>query len=361
MRLLDKYVLKELLYPFAFGVCAFSSIIIASTMLFRITQYMTKYGASGEAVAKLFMYQLPEVINYTFPMSMLLAALMAFGKLSGSSEIVAMKAGGVSYYRIMAPVLVVGFFVSMFSMVWAEKVVPISKAKAANILAYEIKNNLKPQGTKHVVIKTIDGKNQSITYAKSFDEKKGEMLGITVEEFKDGEIVRIETAKRGYWEKGQWRVVDGNIFALNDQEGVTSTAKFTEQVIPLNYSPKQISWEQMEPEQMTIAELREYSKILESQHKPSNRQWCEIWMRISIPLASFLFAMVGAALGTQKQRTSSSVGLGIAIIVIFIYYAIMTFTTGLGKGGAIPPLLACSIPNILCLIAGIYLMRQKNA
>ena len=117
LRILDKYVLKELLYPFLFGIGAFSSIIIASTMLYRITQYITKYGASLEAVGRLFVWQLPEIVNYTFPMSMLLAALMAFGKLSGSSEIVAMKASGISYHRIVAPVLVVGFLVSMFSAI----------------------------------------------------------------------------------------------------------------------------------------------------------------------------------------------------------------------------------------------------
>ena len=83
LRLLDRYVLKELLYPFIFGVASFSSIFIASTMLFKITQYITQYGASIETIARLFMYNMPEIINYTFPMSMLLAALMAFGKLSG--------------------------------------------------------------------------------------------------------------------------------------------------------------------------------------------------------------------------------------------------------------------------------------
>ena len=75
---------------------------------------MTKYGASGETIARLFMYSLPEVVNYTFPMSMLLASLMAFGKLSGSSEIVAMKSGGISYYRIVAPVLIVAFCQHVF-------------------------------------------------------------------------------------------------------------------------------------------------------------------------------------------------------------------------------------------------------
>ena len=67
LRLLDRYVLSELLYPFIFGIASFSSIFIASSMLFKLTQYMTKYGASGETIARLFMYSLPEVVNYTFP------------------------------------------------------------------------------------------------------------------------------------------------------------------------------------------------------------------------------------------------------------------------------------------------------
>lgn len=71
--------------------------------------------------------------------------------------------------------------------------------------------------------------------------------------------------------------------------------------------------------------------------------------------------MIGAPLGTQKQRTSSSIGLGISIIVIFIYYAIMTLTTGLGKGGVMNPLLACIIPNLICLGAGVFLLQKKNA
>ena len=293
---------------------------------------------------------------------MLLAALMAFGKLSGSSEITAMKAGGVSYYRIVAPVLVVGFLVSMFYLVWAEKVVPAAKARCAEIVDYEIKNSTKPTGeSEHIVIKSLKGSTQRITYANKFDEKEGKMTGITIEEFEKGQIVRIQTAKEGFWENGTWRMVNGNVFALDDEEGVTSTARFAEQIIPIDMSPKQIAWEQKEPEEMTIAELREYINLLESRGESAPKQWCEIYMRISIPLASFFFAMIGAALGTQKQRTSSSIGLGISIIVIFIYYAVMSFTTGLGKGGAMPPFLACMLPNILCLIIGVKLLKEKNA
>lgn len=360
LRILDKYVLRELLYPFVFGIAAFSSIFIASTMLFKLTQYITKYGASLDTVARMFMYNLPEVINYTFPMSMLLAALMAFGKLSGSSEIVAMKSGGISFYRIVAPVVVVGFIVSMFSLVWAEKVVPQCKAKAAYILNVEIRRNTKPTTQEHIIIKTFNGSRQSITYANKFDEKKGLMTGITIEEFEKGKIVRIQTAKEGIWDKGTWRIKNGKIFQIDSEKGVQSSAAFTEQYIPLDLHPRQISWQQKDPEEMTIAELKENIRILTKQKLSAARQWCEIYMRINIPLASLFFAVIGACLGTQKQRTSSSIGLGISIIVIFIYYAVMTLTTGLGKGGVIPPIIACTIPNILCAMVGYYLLRKKN-
>ncbi len=360
IRILDRYVLKELLYPFIFGIAAFSSIFIASTMLYKITQYITKYGASFETVARFFLYNLPEIINYTFPMSMLLAALMAFGKLSGSSEIVAMKASGISYYRVVAPVLVVGFVVSMFSLVWAEKVVPPSKARASQILSYEIRHNSRPTSQDHIIIKSFSSRDQRITYARKFDEEKGRMEGITIEEFEKGHIARIQTAKEGYWQQGHWRILDGMVYTIGEDEGVQSSAHFVEQILPVDVSPRQISWEQKDPEEMTIAELREQIRMMDRQKQSTAKQWCEIYMRVSIPLASFFFAMIGSALGTQKQRTSSSIGLGISIIVIFLYYAVMALTSGLGKGGLMNPLLACSLPNILCLIVGCYLMKKKN-
>ena len=361
LRLLDRYVLSELLYPFAFGIASFSSIFIASTMLFRITQYMTKYGASWESIGSLFFYSLPEIINYTFPMSMLLASLMAFGKLSGSSEIIAMKSGGVSYYRIVTPVLIVAFIVSMFSVIWAEKVVPASKIQYSRVLEYQIKKNTKPKTQDHVIIKTMSGATQRLTYARRFDEKTGIMTGITIEEFENSKLVRLQTAEEGHWENGAWKLKNGKVYSVTDEQGVQSSATFDEQIVPLDMTPRQISWEQKEAEEMTIRELREYIHMLETQNLPTNKQWCEIYMRISIPLASFFFAMIGAPLGTQKQRTSSSIGLGLSIIVIFIYYAIMTFTSGLGKGGVMNPFIACVLPNAICLVLGCYLLRQKNA
>lgn len=360
LRLLDKYVLKELLYPFIFGVASFSSIFVASSMLFKIVKYITTYGASASSVTKLFLYSMPQVINYTFPMSVLLATLMAFGKLSGSSEIVAMKSGGVSYYRIVAPVVVVGFVVSLFSVVWAEKVVPPSKFEAKRILVEEIQNNVKPKTQEHVVIKTLSGDTQRITYARSFDESTGTMTNITIEEFSGEQLRRIQTAESAKWENSAWVLQKGTIYTLDDKEGVTSKAGFDKQVIPLHTTPREISWEQKDADEMTLGELRGFIRLLERQKLPTAYYWTEIFMRFAIPLASFVFALLGAPLGTQRQRSGSSIGMGISVIVIFVYYGIMAFTTGLGKGGVIPPLLAAMSSNIVCLVTGLILIKKAD-
>ena len=360
LRLLDKYVLKELLYPFVFGVASFSSIFIASSLLFKIVQYMTTYGASTSSVAKLFLYSMPEIINYPFPMSVLLATLMAFGKLSSNSEIVAMKSGGVSYYRIVAPVVAVGFIISMFSVVWAEKVVPTSKFAAKRVLEVEIKGDMKPKTQEQVVLKTWSSGILRVTYARLFDESTGIMKDITIEEFKDHQLTRLQTAKQAKWENNSWIMEDGTAYTVDDKNGITDRAVFSKQVIPLNTTPKQVTWEQKNADQMTLGELRGFIEILERRKQPTGSYWTEIYMRFAIPLASLVFALVGAPLGTQRQRSGSSIGLGISVLVIFVYYAIIAFTSGLGKGGVFPPFLAAMSSNIIFFIAGIFMLRKAD-
>lgn len=82
MRIVDKYILKEFLGPFLFGVAAFTAIFVGSDTLMKIAEYITKYGASTISVIKIFGLALPQIIVYTFPMAVLLGALMCFSRLS---------------------------------------------------------------------------------------------------------------------------------------------------------------------------------------------------------------------------------------------------------------------------------------
>lgn len=361
MRILDKYILKEMMGPFCFGVAAFSTIFVASSFLFRVAQYLTEYGASASSLIRLFLCLMPEVINYTFPMSMLLASLLAIGGLSGNSEITAMRSGGISFHRIVAPVLVAGFIISMFSVIWAEKVVPPAKTEYARIIEHEIMHDTKPKTQDHVIIKSISGKHlERLTYARTFDEKKGVMKDITVEDFSNGQLVRVQRTPEAKWENGTWTMNGGTIIDLTGKDGVQRKLTFKQQVLPVASAPREITLDQKTPDQMTIGELKLYIGILQRQFLPTSKYVMEMYMRFSIPMASFFFAMIGTPLGMQSQRTSSSMGLGISVVIIFIYYSVMTFMIGLGNGGALPPLVAAAVPNALCCLIGLWLLKQKD-
>lgn len=136
--------------------------------------------------------------------------------------------------------------------------------------------------------------------------------------------------------------------------------RFEQQVMPINKTPTAISREQKKPEEMTIRELKQQIKILQAEYVKTSKYEIELHQRITIPVASFVFALIGTPLGLQPHRSSSSIGLGLSIIIIFIYYSFMTVTTALGQGGAMPAFIAAWIPNIIGMIVGIYLIRRAS-
>lgn len=361
MRILDKYIIKELLGPFIFGIASFSSVFIGTSTMLRIAQYVTQYGASLSSVVKLFIYSLPSIIVLTFPMSMLLAALLAFGRLSGSSEITAMRSGGISFYRLATPVFIVAFFVSIFAVVFAEMVVPQSNEAYNYVVRYEIQKNMALKSQEHIIIKDVkEDMLERLTYARKYEEETNTMYAVSIQEFDKGQLARVENAEKAIWQDNRWIMYNGIIHDLTTEGNLERTMHFTQQVMPMDKAPSAISREQKKPEEMTIKELKQQIKILGQEAVDSKNYEMELQQRLSIPVASFVFALIGTPLGLQPNRSSSSIGLGISIIIIFVYYTIMTVFTALGQGGALPVVLAAWIPNIIGIIAGALLVRKAS-
>ncbi len=361
MRILDRYILKELLGPFFFGIAVFASILVGTGPLFKIAQYLSQYGASIWTCVKLLALSLPAIIALTFPMAMLLASLMSFGRLSSSSEIVAMKCGGLSFYRLATPVFLVAFGVSIFSMVFNEVMVPRANAAYSYIVHYEILKNTRPKSQEHIVIKDIsNGVLTRLTYARKFDEDLSLMQGITVQEFEEGRLVRIENAEKAVWKKGGWTMINGAIYDMTEDGRVERSLRFDEQVLPVEKEPATVARDQKRPEEMTIRELKQHIQILKREQVRAGLFEVELNQRVGVPFACFIFSMIGVPLGIQSQRSSSSIGLGISVIVIFAYYAVMSMTMALGQGGTLPAYIAVWIPNILGLLAGIYLVHRAS-
>lgn len=361
MRILDKYILKEMLGPFVFGIAAFSSIFIGTNILVKLTKFITQYDAHVLTIVKLFIYSLPNIIVLTFPMSMLLASLMAFSRLSSTSEITAMKSGGQSFARLAVPVLIAAFFVSGAAVILNEALVPASNIAYDNIVCREVEKNTQPVVRDHVIIKNITkGEMETLTYARNFVIESSTMNKVAVQEYQNGRLVRVENAERAVWQDGFWLMYDGATTQLAADGRVERIIPFAEKELPIDKNPVSISREQKDAEDMTMRELREHIADLKREYVTTNLYEVELYQRLTIPLASFVFAMIGMPLGLSPQRSSSSIGLGLSIIIIFIYYILLTISTALGKGGTVNPLLAAWIPDIIGILVGSYLVYKSS-
>ena len=361
LRILDKYIFREVCKAFLFGICAFSAVFIGSGTLFKIAKYITDYGASLSAVIKVFIFGLPNVIMWTFPMSMLLATLLTFGRLSSSSEITAMKSCGIGFFRIATPAIILGFFVSIAAILFNEHVVPWANTAYRNVVYYEIQGNTGAKSQDHIVLKDIkDGQIQRLLYARRYDADSQSLQNVTLQEFNDaGKVSHVENAEYAEYEGKEWIMHNGMLYDISDGES-EHTLRFNTQVLPISASPRQIVREQKDPEELTMKELRAQINIMKTQYVDTNKLEAELYQRITVPMASLIFALIGVPLGLQPTRNSSSAGFAMSVIIIFFYYALMTMGNALARSGAVAPMLAVWIPNIVGLIAGFILIRRAS-
>ncbi|MBQ6758688.1 MAG: LptF/LptG family permease [Selenomonadaceae bacterium] len=361
LRILDRYIFQEVVFAFLFAICAFTAVFIGSGTLFRIARYITDYGASFSSVVKIFIYGLPNIIMWTFPMSMLLATLLTFGRLSSSSEITAMKSCGISFSRIAAPAIFLGMIVTVCAILFNEHVVPWANTAYNNVVYYEIQGNTELKSQDHIIVKELNGdRMERLIYAREYKAQNEILEGVTMQLFnEEGKVTHVENATYAEWRNEQWVMHDGMIYDFSDDER-TRTMKFDQQILPVKASPRQIVREQKKTEELTMSELKAQIAIMKSQYVNTNKLETELYQRVTVPMASLIFALIGVPLGLQPTRTPSSMGFALSVLIIFLYYAVMTLANAIARGGAIPPMYAVWIPNVIGLFAGFVLIYRAS-
>ncbi|MGM0502329.1 MAG: LptF/LptG family permease [Bacillota bacterium] len=363
MKIAYRYVLTELIQPFLFGVFAFTSIFVGSDVLISLAKLMMEYGVPILTTVKLFFLSLPQIIVWTFPMSMLLASLLAFGRLSGDSEIIALKAGGVSFIRLVIPVLIVALLISGLTIWLNDTLVPKSTNMYEEIV-WELKHGeAKPKTQFNLRIAPVDsetGKLDFVLTASKFDGDTQTLEEVTLQDYENGKLVNIIQAQQAKWLEEKWVFIDGVSYTITDKGRVPQT-EFDRMNMKnrLRRDPKQISRRQKEPEEMNLEELGQHIELLEQEGQDVKKLKVTYHQRFSIPMACFIFALVGAPLGLSPNRSGSSIGLGLSIIVIFIYYTLMTVGSALGQSGNLTPWLGAWLQNIIFIIVGSLLMYRS--
>lgn len=366
MRILDRYIASEVLGTLFFGVVAFSSLFIGSELV-NLARLVAESGTRVEPALRLLLLKVPQILVWTFPMSVLLATLLSLSRLSAASEVVAMRAGGLSYWHLVRPLLAIGLTVSLVTLALAETVVPLANHESQRVWVEEIQGGKLSTVSHNVVLETYEGGRISrLLYAAEFDSSAQVMTNVSMVEFEGGRPVRQTNAERLVWEGDAWYFHRGLVYDFGrgnpgEWRPVTQISFLTgRRRLEMPARPQDVAALQKRPEDMTMRELARQAQLLQGEPKRARLYLVQYHLRWAIPFSSLVFTFIGAPLGIQPHRRATSVGFGLSIIIIFIYYVVLTLGTALGQSGYLPPLLAGWLQNLLLLGFGIYLTLRSR-
>jgi len=363
MRILDRYIAREIILPFLIALVVFTFVLIIPFIIELAEQLIAK-GVAWPIVLRLMGTLVPSTLGLTIPMALLLGILVAFGRLSADREIVVLMACGVSPYRLLRPVML---FAALCTAATAW--VMIEAIPDANQTHREI--------TLRVVADRAEGQVRAREFFEDFPDTvlyvreipaTGGWSDVLAADTKNPAQPIIYLAKRGRM------IVDREAKTIEMvlEEGARHTTKAADptgyEMVRFNQLIVSLDPQSVFPRtgpargerEMTIAELNEIVATLRGRNQPHHRPVMEIHKKFSIPLACVVFAIVGVALGVSNRKDGKLASFVLGIGVIFTYYVIMFTGEAMTKGGLIPASLSMWIPNILLGGAGLALLIARS-
>jgi lipopolysaccharide export system permease protein len=362
-RTLHRYVFLQVLAPFVAGLALFTFILLIARIM-KLVEMVVNRGVPALEILRVFSYILPAFLEVTVPMALLLACLLACGRLSADSEITAMKAAGLSLYQIATPiavfavlVFVLSFFLSMYARPWGN-----SALKSA---IFDLARTRATVGLKeHVFNDEFKG---LVIYAEEIEPPGNSLLRILISDRRQPGEENTVVAKRGVLVADEdhrsvnLRLFDGVIFTSRASEQGYHKTDFTTYDVSLNLDEAlgRFEMREREPSELPLAELRARIASLRAGGEPARAERVEVARRFSIPFAALVFAVIGVPLGLQPVRAVRSRGLAVSLVVILAYYLMLSAAETLGTQGRAPITLALWTPNVVLAAVGVVLFLRQ--
>lgn len=361
MKILKKYVLKDVVSMFIFSLLVFTFALVAGNII-KLADLVINKGVDIVLVGKLFLFMVPFLLSYTIPMSALSATLLVFGRLSSDNEITAMRAHGINLYRLFLPLLIGGVVLSLFSVILNDRILPQTHFASRKII-------------KNIGVKTPGAYLEAGTFIKSFEGyiifiqeiDKNKLKGIRIYQLREGQPTRTIIAKNGEFitlenqNAVKLKLIDGNSDEPNPKNPMHFyKLNFRTYYLTLDMNEGLASEEYLEkkPKEMNFHEIRQEIKKLGVHHIDAPQLFAEFHRKISISFASLVFIIIGFSLGIFTKRGEKTVQFAIALGVIVVYYLLMACSMAIALKGIHPIGLWMYIPNIVLATIGIILFRN---
>jgi lipopolysaccharide export system permease protein len=355
LKTLDRYVAG--FYLKVWLICVFGAPFLF--IIFKLTDDLDKYLNRGLTIGQVLLayaYDFPYQASLSLPVASLFGAVFTVALMSRHFEVTAAKASGVSFYRLIAPMVVLGALVSVGGLALGE-VVPVTNRLRAETLQER-------RGTgRGVRARFVYGADGGRAYTiRRLEANEGRIQGIVID--REGTGTEYPTyriyAPDAQWEKDKWALSDGYLHFF-PKEGEVVTFSF-DTLFPLDFSetPQDLNAEPKDPEEMNYAELGEFIESIERSGGDARKLEVERMLKIALPAACFIVVLFGSALGNGTGRAGPAMGVGIALGTVLVYLLTVRISQGLGAGGLLPPALAAWLPNLAFLGVGLSLLAKTR-
>lgn len=371
--LMDRWLAGELVGPLLFGIAAFTTVSLSVGVVFELVRKVAEAGLPVPAAMQVLLLKLPSFLVLSFPMATLMATLLSYSSLSGSSELTALRSLGISTRRMVLPALVVAALMSALTFIFNDVVVPASNLQADLSLSRALGQAISSQRGENVLytrygsITSADGSSQTgiaqIFFARSF--VNDEMQDVTILDFSRAGTRQTLMAPKGRWSESRsmWEFYDGRVISISEDGSKTVNADFDRYLYPLDHGPIDVANLPRDPAAMTVSQALNAEKLLKSAGdiKELRRMQVRIQEKFAFPTICLVFGLIGSSLGVRpNSRTSRGQGFGISVLLIFGYYLMSFVFSSLGIKGTLFPFLAAWMPVAIGLAAGLWLLRTSS-
>ena len=375
--LMDRWLITQILPPMLFAISAFTVISLSVGVMFDLIRKIVEFGLPLFLAIKVLFYSLPSFLVLSFPMAVLLSTLLAYGKLSANSELLALRSIGIKTSRIIAPAIAVSIFMTGLTFYFNDNLVPASNKLAESTLRAGIGSSFSSEkGRDNIMFSRYGSRIESATnkptktntylthifYASLFENNI--MQGVTVLDFSRQDIQQILKAKSAVFDKknSSWIFSDGSIVSI-DQGGQTTNIQFEKYRYPFVEGPLDLARVPKDATEMSLKQALEAERIYKETGnlKEIRRIQVRIQEKFTLPCACLVFGLIGSSLGSKSNlRSSKSQGFGLSVILILIYYVMSFVFSSFGVKGLLSPIIAAWLPVLISLGGGIYFLRKSS-
>jgi lipopolysaccharide export system permease protein len=353
------YILKEIIPISLIGLMTFT-IILLMDKIFKMIELIVNRGGDVRNILMLLVFISPSFFTFTIPISILLGILLALGRLSGDSEIIAFKASGISLYQLFIPISVlsiIAFFITSFMVFYG---LPWGNRGFMSTL-YLIAQSKADLEIKERVFNDLF--NGIIVYVDKVPIQGKKMEGILIYDERDKDKISTIFAKEGFVDndpKSQdivLTLLSGDLHRFEPKTKVYQKMKFDTYDLKVEVGKTFASLEKkLREHEMSIDEIEKKIAMMKEKGEDTTSLEVGLHKRYTIPFACIVFGLIGVPLGVQPRRSARSYGLVLSIFILLAYYVSLIAFELFAMKKAIPAFMAGWLPIFLFGSLGIYLL-----